>query len=109
MSAGALQSESNESGVIRIARYSVYPRAASEHSVHTAFTRDGTGSELHLVTGSPAALGELLRVQVQDLGDGEPSETLARVVACRRMAEGRFELTVDALAPLAPRFVRARG
>ncbi len=92
--------------VIRIARYSVYPRATSDHGVQTAFTRQAEGDALHLVTSTPEAVGELLRINLQGLDDAVGSETLARVVECDRRGEGRFELTVEALDTHRPRLVR---
>jgi hypothetical protein len=97
-------------GVIRIARYSVYPRVASEHSVQTGFTRDLSGKGIHLVTTTPELVGELLRIRIQNVGELDAHETLARVVDCDRSGEGRFELTLEALDAHRPRFVRhARG
>ena len=93
-------------GTIRIARYSVYPRVASEHAVQTAFTRYATGGGLHLVCSSAEAVGELLRIRIQGLGAREAHETLARVVACDQHSAGRFELTLEALDAHEPRFVR---
>ena len=100
---------------LRIARYSVYPRAASGQALLTGFTRDAvladanTGADdraLHLVTTTPEAVGELLRVRIQDLNEHEAAETLARVVECDSHGEGRFELTLEALDAHRPRFVR---
>jgi hypothetical protein len=94
---------------LRIARYSVYPRAASGHAVQTAFTtapHRGADRELCLVTTAPEAVGELLRICIQDLDEPEASETLARVVECDRRGEGGFELTVEALDSHRPRLVR---
>lgn len=93
-------------GTIRLARYSVYPRAASEHAVQTGFTRNASGELLRLVTASAEAVGALLRVHIQDLDEREGTETLARVVACNQCGEGRFELTLESLDAHRPRFVR---
>ena len=92
--------------VVRIARYSVYPRANSDHGVQTALTRDAGDDALHLVTSTPETVGELLRISLQGLGDSEDPETLARVVGCDRLGEGRFELTVRTLDSHRPRLVR---
>jgi hypothetical protein len=96
---------------LRIAQYSVYPRAASGHAVLTGFTRDIEGGaparQLHLLTSAPESVGELLRVRIQDLNERDTAETLARVVACDPRGDGRFQLTLEALDDAhRPRFVR---
>jgi len=112
MSASAPQSEERvageprQAGVIRLARFSVYPRGASEHSLRTGFTRDASDDALRLVTTTPEAVGELLRVHIQDIGDGDPGDVLARVVSCEHCGNGRFELSLERLDALRPRFVR---
>ena len=94
-------------GAIRIARYSVYPRAASEHAVQSGVVRETARGRLILVSSTPEAVGELLRVLVQDLGEGD-DDTLARVVSCEARGPGRFELGLEALDARRPRFVRTR-
>lgn len=94
-------------GVIRLARYSVYPRATSEHAVQSGVAREIGDGRLALVTSTPESVGELLRVLVQGLGDGD-EHTLARVVSCEARGPGRFELLLEALDSHQPRFARAR-
>ena len=113
MNAGAPETLRNDrllgcppDGAIRIARYSVYPRVASEHAVQTAFTRYATGGELRLIAASGEAIGELLRIRIQGLGEREAHETLARVVKCERRGAGRFELSLEPLDAHQPRLVR---
>lgn len=119
MSASAPQLEertgASQSGVIRLARYSVYPRAASEHAVQTGLTRDSSGAALQLVTTNAEAVGELLRVEIQDFshasrdqasGADEPVDVLARVVSCQRRGNGRFELALERLDARRPLFAR---
>ena len=97
----------SDDGALRIARYSVFPRAASEHSVRSGLMLDGRSASLRLVTTAPQQAGELLRISVQNL-TGRTHDTLARVVSCERYGdEGRFELALEALDTRRPRFVRS--
>lgn len=95
--------------MIRIARYSAYPRAATEHAVQTGFTRSGPDGLLHLITATPEPVGALLRVRIQDLDARDGGDTLARVVDCNGSGGGRFELTLEALEAHRPRLVRRDG
>jgi len=89
---------------IRIARYSVFPRTASEHSRRSGFMRDDDG--LRLVTTTPQQPGELLRINVHSLS-GRTHDTLARVLSCEASGdEGRFEVGLEALDTRRTRFVR---
>ena len=108
--AAASDSGSPVEGVLRIARYSVYPRAERNHDVHVGYTRDlPSGTGFVFITPTPEAVGELLRVRSQELGGREAHDTLARVVSCQRVSESRFELRLEGLEAHAPRTVRARA
>ncbi len=97
-------------GVLRIARYSVYPRAEHNHGVQAGFTRNAPrGVSFVLATTTPEAVGELLRVSIHGLGERDAHDTLARVVSCRQVAESRFELSLEALEARGPRTVRCRA
>ena len=51
-------------GVIRLARYSVFPRFANDHNLQMGFTRESRdGRSWTLVTARPEPVGELLRVR----------------------------------------------
>lgn len=105
----ALPPTGQSGGMIRLARYSVYPRAASEHALQTGFTRHASGDRMRLVTANAESVGALLRVRIQDIHERDGTETLARVVDCSQCGEGRFELTLEALDAHRPRFVRRIG
>jgi hypothetical protein len=95
---------STRESAIRIARYSVFPRTASEHSRRSGFMRDDSG--LRLVTTTPQQPGELLRINIQSLS-GRTRDTLARVLSCEASGdEGRFEVALEALDTRRTRFVR---
>jgi hypothetical protein len=106
----SLTTDLDQSGALRLARYCVYPRGTSEHSLQTGFTRKTSGSAFRLVTTTPEAVGELLRVHIQDFdreaGEEDSSDVLARVVSCEPRGNGRFELCLEPLDALRPRFVR---
>ena len=95
-------------GVLRIARYSVYPRAERNQGVQSAYTRLPRGTRFVLVTTTPEVVGELLRVSIHGLGERDAHVTLARVVSCRQAGESRFELSLQGLETHGPRTVRAR-
>ncbi len=97
-------------GVMRIARYTVYPRAARNHGIQAGYTRNTlpSGVSFVLVGPTPEAIGELLRISIQGLGEHDAHDTLARVVSCRQVAERRFELSLDALEGRGARSVRSR-
>ena len=105
-------------GVIRLARYSVFPRSANGHGLQMGFTREsGAGSATTLVSAKPEAVGELLRVHVQDVVPEVLQETavrdgngaLVRVVSCHPRRVGGFELEIEALDTHRPRLTRQRA
>lgn len=102
--------ESPLEGGLRLARYSVYPRAERNHGSQAGYTRSVLrGASFTLVTTAAEAVGELLRVSIQGLGEGDARDTLARVVSCRQVADDRFELRLQALEALAARKARRRS
>ncbi len=95
-------------GVLRIARYAVYPRAERHHGIQAGYTRNfPSGVSFVLVTPTPEAIGELLRISIQGLGERDAHDTLARVLSCRQVAESRFELSLEALGARGARTVRS--
>jgi hypothetical protein len=103
----ATDASSPGEGVLRIARYTVYPRAARNHGIQAGYTRNvPSGVSFVLVTPTPEAIGELLRINLRGLGERDAHDTLARVVSCRQVAESRFELSLKALEARWARAVR---
>jgi hypothetical protein len=94
-------------GALRIARYSVYPRAANEHGVQTGVVRETADGRLVMSTSRAAATGELLRVLVHD--HERDHDTLARVASCEARAPGRFELALVPLDARRPMRVRTHA
>ena len=96
-------------GVLRIARYAVYPRAERHHGIRAGYIRNFlSGVSFVLVTTTPEAIGELLRISIQGLGESDSHDTLARVVSCHQVARSRFELSLEALGARGARTVRSR-
>jgi hypothetical protein len=102
-------------GIIRLARYSVFPRVANGHRVQMGFTRAAGGNRaMSLVAATPEAVGELLRVELQELAPQTSQEAaesaghdaLVRVVSCRPRHRGGFQLEIETLDTHRPRFAR---
>jgi len=94
---------------MRIAHYSGYPRVSKSHRVRTAVAEPGEGATMNLVALEGEQVGALLRLRVSELCGPPAREELARVVACCERRDGRFDVVLEALEPLAPRFVRRSG
>ena len=87
---------------VRIARYSAYPRSERSHSIRSGYTRNAPGAGLTLVTAVPEGVGELLRIRIQDLGERDARDTIARVVSCEPLRRSRFQLSLARVASHAP-------
>jgi hypothetical protein len=106
----AHDSGSREASGLRLAHYSVYPRAGRNHGTRAGYTRNGPSrGRSVLVTTTPEAVGELLRIRIHGLGALDALDALARVASCQRVRQSRFELHLVALVAHAPRSVRSRG
>ena len=87
---------------VRIARYSAYPRSERSHGIRSGYARNAPGAGLTLVTAAPEGVGELLRIRIQDLGERETRDTIARVVSCEPLRRSRFQLSLARVASPAP-------
>lgn len=93
--------ERRDDASIRIAHYSPYPRVTSDQRVQSGVVR-WRGSELLLATAVEAPVGELLRVDIDDI-EGESSvESLARVTRCAPRQDGGYDLALEHLDPNQP-------
>ena len=95
---GTGRSDARAEAPVRLARYSTYPRRERSHGVRSGYTRSAASGSMTLVTAAPENIGELLRIRIQNLGEHDGQDTLARVVSCRHVHPSRFELSLAALA-----------
>ena len=91
--------------VIRFAQYSAYPRVSRNQRSRSGFASDVTATTLRLSADVPERVGELLRIEVRNLGGQAALDTLARVVSCSPHGT-RFELELELIEAHRPRFVR---